>query len=486
MLKSENSKKLILSLAILTLPFLEFLKNNIKEIDIIIGINFYVLFISIAVILIIFAYLLKSIFKKINFYESLLIIVTINWILFKHNLLNLFIKDIFKFNIIGRELSSESSLIILVILLFITSILIYKKNEFFKRFLYIFFLISFSYNLSQIVIQDKGTQISHSGDNDKIYFPDKFKNEKQNIYFFILDGMQPIDGFEKNYDVSLQNYLKEFKEQDYNYFYNTVNLYDNTTHGMSAIFYLDEIFTKDRKLKDKTKILFPTLLRKNFKSDLIYNLENLGYDFKWIGNFFAYCPKFNLRYCLNKDQNKLIDTYLYINFLRQTPIIQIVINFGHIFNFDFNKNFFFKLNDGMGRLVKYLDKHRDEINKPSFYFVHHMSPHWPYITDTDCSYKSFPGKKNIEGYKSAYFCTLKKISETIEFIEKNDPNSFVVFQSDHNWIMSKTTDEKRLIFNLIKSKNNCKNKSNINFNNVNILRHIFSCITGSDIKLINN
>ena len=41
MLKTENFKKLILSLIIFSLPFLEFLKNNINEIDIIIGVSFY-------------------------------------------------------------------------------------------------------------------------------------------------------------------------------------------------------------------------------------------------------------------------------------------------------------------------------------------------------------------------------------------------------------------------------------------------------------
>ena len=43
-----------------------------------------------------------------------------------------------------------------------------------------------------------------------------------------------------------------------------------------------------------------------------------------------------------------------------------------------------------------------------------MSPHFSYITDTDCSFKSYPGK-NLEGYKSAYLCVLKKIQEAIEF-----------------------------------------------------------------------
>lgn len=483
MLKTENFKKLILSLIIFSLPFLEFLKNNINEIDVIIGVSFYILIITLILVLLFFAYLFNFFLKKINFYDSFLITVIFNWFIFKHNLLSLFIKNTSELNKITNEFSSEISLLILIVLSVITSIFIYNKKEFLLRFIYIFFFLSFFFNFSQVIFKEKNIEFSSSNNENIIYFEDKIKTEKSNIYFFILDAMQPIDAFEKYYNINLQKYLKGFEQKNYNYYYNTSNIYDNTTHGLSAIFYLDEIFTKDNRLKNKTKILYPTLLRDNFKSDLIYNLDNLGYEFKWIGNFFAYCPKFNLRYCLNQNQNKFIDTYLYINFFRQTPIIQSIIKFGHIINFDFNRDFFFKLNDGMGRLVKHLSENKN-IKKPSFYFVHHMSPHWPYITNKDCSYKSFPGKKNYEGYKSAYLCVLNKISETIEYIEKNDPNSFVVFQSDHNWNMSKTEEEKKLIFNLVKAQDDCEIDPIINLNNVNTLRFIFSCITGDDVEFI--
>ena len=106
----------------------------------------------------------------------------------------------------------------------------------------------------------------------------------------------------------------------------------------------------------------------------------------------------------------------------------------------------------MGRLTNYLKDYK--IDKPTFYFIHHMSPHWPYITNEDCSYKHYPGNKNLEGYKSAYLCNLKKIREIIEFLNEFDPDSTVVFQSDHNWIMSRNEVEKRKIFNLIKINEN--------------------------------
>ena len=335
----------------------------------------------------------------------------------------------------------------------------------------------------QISLLEGKKTISDPNNEDLIIFQDKHNSKKQNIYFFILDGMQPVNKFEDYYNIELNNFISEYQKKNYIYLKDTKNLYNNTIDNLSAIFYLDKIYTKENKLKEKNKILFPTLLRKNFKPDLIYNLQNLGYEFKWVGNFFAYCPKFNLRYCLNQNQNELIDTYLYINFFRQSPLIQTMWSLGRLLNYDFDKYFFYNLNDGMGRLIKNLNQDKN-FEKPTFYFIHHMSPHFPYITDTDCSFKSYPGNKNFEGYKSAYLCVLKKIRNTIEFIESNDPDSFVVFQSDHNWIMSKTIDEKKLIFNLVKEKNNCKIKQNINLHNVNILRLIFSCITGNEVKFV--
>ena len=106
---------------------------------------------------------------------------------------------------------------------------------------------------------------------------------------------------------------------------------------------------------------------------------------------------------------------------------------------------------------------------------------------------NYLGKINIEsevfsyeGYKEAYLCNLKKISETIKLLETKDPNSFIIFQSDHNWRMAKTSLEKKKIFNLFKVKDNCKYDLDQNLNNVNMLRLVLSCITGSDLGFIEN
>ncbi len=303
--------------------------------------------------------------------------------------------------------------------------------------------------------------------------------------------MQPIKDFEQYYNIDLTNFLIQMENKNYVYIDDTLNFYGNTKYGLSAFFNLDKITSDDGRLKIKSSSFFPLVLKKNKSSNLLNNLNNLGYDFKWAGNYFAYCPKFNLQYCLNSNKNT-VDLYVNLSFFAKSPLVQLTQKFGELLNFDFRNYIFsdsfgggglFKLHDGMGRLTQYLSQSKN-IDKPTFYFIHNMSPHHPYLTSSDCSYKNYLGKENYEGYKAAYLCTLKKISETVKFLEKNDPDSFIIFQSDHSWEMSKTPLIKKRIFNLFKVNDECKYSLDQNLNNVNILRLILSCITGNKPEYI--
>lgn len=481
---SKKINQYLLSILIIFTPFVVFIKNNIYEIDIILGKSFIFLIFLLFFTIILFSLLIKFFFKRIKFNEILLINSLIFWIFFQHNILKLFIKNfIFNENLFINLISSELSLIILVIISASCIFLLIKKNFFFIRFLFIFFSLFFVFNLFNLLLNFDYNKNDKAKDFNHILFEDKLNQKKENIYFFILDAMKPIDEFEKFYSKNLEEFIFEVKKKRYNYVYETFNLYDNTTHSLSSLFYLDSIFNDEDKSK-KYDLLFPTLLRKKDKSNLLFNLNNLGYDFKWVGNFFAYCPKFNIKYCLNQNSSAFIDDYLYINFFRQSPLIQITMTVGKLINFDFDKYFFFELNNGIGRLYNYLQNKKENLEIPTFYFIHHMSPHWPYLTNDDCSYKKFPGEKNFEGYKSAYLCNLKRIIEIINFLEKYDPNATVIFQSDHNWKLTNNLKNKKSIFNLIKIEKKCNYENYNNLNNVNIMRLVISCMTGNDIKLL--
>ncbi len=487
----KHQKYLFLISIIYFLPFINFINNNFHEVNIILGLSFYVLIFLFALLLLILSYLFYLILrKKINYFQSVLSITLLNWFLFKHNLLNLNLK-----RIISEQYASEIALAVVIIISIIAIIFVIKQNQLFLKFIKVFFLILFTLTsfevLKKTFIFNKKTENVYTDKNIKL-FNDKLKLEKQNIYFFILDGMQPVEDFKRIHNLDLNEFLKFIKKNNFVNPENTKNFYGNTNNSLSAMFYLDTIFVEkdgNQIFKNNRKIVFPTLMRHVQKSDLMNNLNNLGYNFKWVGNFFAYCPKYNLRFCLDSNKHIYIDTYLYINFFRQSPVIQMIWAVSSLLNYDFNKNFFYKLNDGMGRLLKHLELHKNQIikNKPTFYFVHHMSPHWPYITKNNCDYKYYPGDKNMTGYKNAYLCNIKKIKEVINFVNLNDPSAFVVFQSDHNWEMSrKNPEERKKIFNLIKEKNNCKVDNSINMNNVNTLKLILSCITGDKPNYIMN
>ena len=299
--------------------------------------------------------------------------------------------------------------------------------------------------------------------------------------------MGPIDKFDKHYKQNNNYFLNYVQKKNYSYFFNSKNFYESTDQNLSVIFHLDTIY--DENGNNKYDGMYPSILRNNFpQPNLILNLNNLEYQFKWVGNIFAYCYSVNLKYCLQK-KNTFINPELYGAFLNKSPLLSGTRRLGRIIGYDFNKNFSFKDNNGILKLKKYIIENNFEFisNKPTFYFIHHMSPHWPYITDKNCNYTSkYPGKINFEGYKEAYLCNLKRIEEMINFLELNDPDAFVVFQGDHNWEMARSNNkygDRKEIFSLIKINENCKiNKiAENNLNNLNALKSILACITGDKV-----
>ena len=492
---------LLLSTIILLIPFLDFLNHNWNEADIILGNSFYILIFIIFSIFSIIILLFKFFFKS-DLYNLILVFGLSFWLFFQYDTFKkLYEKLSLFFNLSSFKLSSEFSLLLICIILFFSSYFILKNNALFKRFLFFFFIINFFYLIVNLIFIEKNQNLQIYSNNEKIIYQDFLNKKKENIYFFILDGMQPIGEFKKHYSFNKNIFLDKAKENNYTYNDNIINFYGNTIHNLSSIFYLDTIFDKktcwDEDLscvitKKKINKLFPTLMRKNYNPDLLYNLQNLGYDFKWIGNFFAYCPKFNLTYCVEEEKNKIFDAYLYISFFSKTPFIPLISKYGVMINYDFDKKIFYMLNNGIGRLINYLqiNSKRSRDDKPIFYFIHHMSPHWPYLNKADCSYNKYEGKENFDGYESAYLCTLNRIDDMINFLKKHDPNATVVFQGDHSWEMSNSSEVKyglrRKVFSLTKLDKSCNYDKNANINNVNVVRLILSCITGSKINFIKN
>ena len=479
-------KKIFLVLILLTLtlvPWIDFVNANLNELDFIFNNNFIIL-LAIYFFVIFFIYLIFVFFSPLTGYSLVSFISIFIWILFQHNFLKSNINLFFNIINISAKYSSEIALVFILILTYLFYIFI-KKKIIISNFFIIFLSLNFFFSALQFTTEFYSKKkVIELFEQDKKVQSDNTK--KPNIYFFVLDAMMPLNEFENYYKINLSDFKNFYDEKKYKYFKNTLNLYPDTIATLTSLFFLEEEIYIDYKKEKKNEYkpgiykTFPGLLKKQYNPVLISKLENLGYEFKWIGNNFADCSRYNYRYCLSNKKEEYIDWYIVQSFLKKTPLTQI---FNKLTETEIiQKNL--QINDrgdAIGKLKKFLILSQNYQKKNSiFYFIHHMHPHWPYRHDKNCDYKKFPGKTNFEGYKNSYLCVIKKITNIINFIEETDKNALVIFQSDHNWQMSILSEKKygkrNKIFNLIKNNIKCEKNLTEGLNNVQITNYLIGCL----------
>ena len=140
----NNLKTLYLSLIIFSLPFIQFILNNIQEIDVVIGKSFYYLIFFLAIFVIFFSVILNRFNLKKNLLDKILVSTLIFWLLFNHNFLKLYINNLFNNDDFVVKISSELSLAILILFIIFFSIYIFKEKYFFIKIFFSFFLFIFS------------------------------------------------------------------------------------------------------------------------------------------------------------------------------------------------------------------------------------------------------------------------------------------------------------------------------------------------------
>lgn len=482
--------------AILTfslIPWAEFLNANPKEIDEILNDNFYVLIvIYYSFIILIYLITIFLVRDRSKLYYITFISFSV-WIFFQYNLLKTFLNSIFSGYYIWN-FSSEISLLLIILSIgffyfFLEQI---KPLRIFIFYFLILNLIYFSITLypklNTLNIDKKINKVK------KNFVIDSNYEKNPNIYLFILDSMKPLNEFEKFYALELKNFKNHFEKYNYRYYTNTSNIYKWTDEVLTSLFYLEKniyqnqnISENDLKLKSDILKTFPTFFKNEYSTRLLTDLKKFGYNFKWVGNYMANCSNINFRYCLGSEKKDYIDIYTFQSFLEKSPIVQIINKLIKI-NFIANLIDFKTLHtDPIFELDKYLisNKNLSTTNKPNFFLIHDLEAHDPYFVDSNCKDKRFQGKYNFEGYKNSYLCNIKKISKIIKTLDKFDPNAIVVFQSDHNWIMSQKSENKygkrTNIFNLIKNSPNCKNPVSNNFNTLNFGFYIIACLKSNNM-----
>ena len=181
-----KSRIISLNIVIFLLPFLEFIRDNINEKDIILTNSFLFLIIVLALLIIFASSIIFFLKKKINFYDSLLISTISFYLLFKHNFFKTIINNFIDNSNNKYDLSSEASLVLIIIFLIFIYKKIIQKNIFFERFFYIFFYLSLIFISTQIVFNQDNKKIDLT--SKTIFFEADKKVKK--ITFILLYLMQ--------------------------------------------------------------------------------------------------------------------------------------------------------------------------------------------------------------------------------------------------------------------------------------------------------
>jgi hypothetical protein len=301
--------------------------------------------------------------------------------------------------------------------------------------------------------------------------------KKHNVYFIILDAMMPIETAAELNIANKKEALASLSTTGLKYIDRSQSSYDGSTLSIASIILLDYHQTPNSPKYVHIENFYPLMLSKmNAELPLISYIQKANSSFYWSGNNMASCRPSNKWSCINLTND--FSTMSSFKFYLTTPLPKIL------------ERILYKPNENQDSIIKFLKYIDNDMPKtPFFAFLHHNSPHRPFLVTNECEptkvYKY--NEQNYEGYKASYHCTLKKLQMFMEKINNIDPEAIVIFQGDHGVTkddldLEMTEVENRLIkgkiFNAIKAPEICFKKYGLPKTNVNTIRFALNCAYG--------
>jgi hypothetical protein len=357
--------------------------------------------------------------------------------------------------------------------------------------------------------------------NENLY-QDKKKKSKainENVYYIIFDAMTSLDvAYEENIINNKNEILMKYKENNLHYINNSLSNYNSSTLSLASIFNLSSkntILPRDGTYKNNKKF-FPNMLYSK-KTNLAKILDENNYKLYWFNDSHHRCHsilQYNI-YCFKSELFSYLvslnRTYFHTHFF--------IVLLNKILNFKSNEeSVSFKFVNNPEPFIKKMKN--VEKNRKYFLLAHVILPHPPFIFNEKCDLKkTFTNEGMIDeslntmekenfyiGYKYNYICSLKIIEKLIFSIKKIDPNSIIVIQADHGYILNnsgetgffyyyvdqvkdeatikkykKSMFQRAQIFNLIADDGRCNEKDKANTNS-NTAVFVLNCTLGLNLK----
>jgi hypothetical protein len=305
--------------------------------------------------------------------------------------------------------------------------------------------------------------------------------KKRNIYYIILDAMIPIEIAAQLNIATKNEVLDNLSNTGLKYIDKSQSSYNRSKLTLASIMLLDYHHTPSSQKYVDDSNLYPRMMYKmQTELPLISYLNKASSSFFWSGSTMATCQSSKKWSCINLTND--FSSRNSFKFYLTTPFPKI---FEHFFNRPFESQ------DSIEKFLKYIDKNGVPKN-PFFAFIHHGSPHDPFLLSEECESKNY-FKRYFEGYKASYHCTLKKVKMFMDKINIIDPEAIVVFQGDHgasngyfdtNEIAGYLIEAK--IFNAIKAPEICFESNGLPRTNINTVRFALNCAYGFKLPYLKN
>ena len=362
-----------------------------------------------------------------------------------------------------------------------------------------FFFIGGVYNDHNGVIIAEGGQTK----NLPLYSPIKI-DELKNIYYIIADGLGSNRGLEAaNVDTSSLDVFKETLTRNGFNITKSTSSYNTTYLSIQSIFDLDYPVTDYSDPYKNRMSFFPSSISFLNAPDtsLKRTLLNIGYKkIYWYGNIWGRCTGTSNLDCPpvvenNKIIYRILSYFLQNNslmvFLQNSIYPRVVYKLSKLVS---SNNI---ASSPIKKLTIDLKSNSFKNNTPSFFFVHQLTPHPPYVTE-NCKPIFGTGKESWNDpefknyYNSSILCLNKQVTDLINAINKHDKDALIVIQGDHGSDFNDNSHlfnnlnhnyfiERFSIFNALKLTKDCNRNLYDNIGDINSARLVIACASGLTI-----
>ena len=388
------------------------------------------------VLLIILTFIFYPFFfkKKITFINFIIVNSFFFFALFYYKNILVSVQFLNKYFFLLDNIVTFSIYILLYALIFLLTI---KQEIKLKNFLVLFLIINFLlftfnfikdiYSNNNMLSQNIQLKKSNHFDLSNI----KKSKTNNDIFFIILDAMINLKAAKnQNLIKSELYYQKKLKDNNFDNIENFNGNYIESQLGITTLLNGVLPYTENSKKYKDRSLLYPlTLQNNNTQNNFIKILNKTSYDFVWVGNKFASCNSYSFGLCPGSD------FFYYIN-----KVIHLYQNSLMVYFFDiverFNKNniqFQQFLNN-----IEHYNEIKKNNKKQTFFLIHAMSPHPPYIFNEDCGVntgnqepKDILKRKLLYSY--SYKCIFDLTMKWSEEINKINEDNIIVILGDHGW-----------------------------------------------------